>query len=58
MRAQSMDSVEPSWLASECFLWDVKKLEKLDFSSTNCGAGSSKPPLNVMLRDQIHDLAL
>lgn len=47
--------MEPSRLVSGCFLWD---LEKLDFSSINCGAGSSESPFNVVLRDQWCDLAL
>lgn len=50
--------MEPSRLVSECFLWDVEKLEKLDFSSTNCGAGSYKSPFNVMLRDRCCDPAV
>lgn len=50
--------MEPSRLVSEGFLWDVQKLEKLDFSSINCGAGSSETPFNVVLRDRCRDLAL
>lgn len=57
LSCEFLQVMDPSRLVSECFLWDVEKLEKLDFSSTNGGAGSSKSPFNVMLRDHIHDLA-